>query len=338
MEKPQKINIAVVGLGYWGPNILRAFTKCSRCFVKYTCDLRKDRKAKSCEISPGSEFTTSYEKILSDEEIDAIAIVTNPKYHLQMALEALNSGKHVFVEKPMTMTVEEAKKLNLKVKSTGKTLMVGHLLEYHPGIDKIKRIISSGELGNIYYGYSTRVNLGKIRREENVLWSLAAHDISVFIYLFGGVPMSVSAFGMDYIQKGIHDVVFLNLLYPDKKIANIHISWLDPHKIRKITIAGDKKMVVFDDMNKSENVKIFDKGVSAPVYKDYRDYLSLRFGDITIPPINGTEPLMLECQQFIDCVLSGQKPRSDEDDGLNVVKILSSAQKSLESNGIRIEI
>jgi predicted dehydrogenase len=211
--------------------------------------------------------------------------------------------------------------------------MVGHLLIYHPVVDLLKEMIASGELGRIHYIYTQRVNLGVIRQDENALWSFAPHDLSVILELLNERPAVVSAHGESYIQKNIEDVVFLSLHFSDGKMANIHLSWLDPHKVRKITIVGAKKMVVFDDMEASEKLKIYDKGVGSLSYDSYGEYLSLRFGDITIPNIKMVEPLRAEAEHFIRCIESREKPKTGGRDGLEVVKILVAAQKSLRENG-----
>jgi predicted dehydrogenase len=213
--------------------------------------------------------------------------------------------------------------------------MVGHLLEYHPAVNFVKDMIDTGKLGRLYYMYTQRVNLGIVRKNENAWWSLAPHDISVICYLFGSQPVSVSAWGQCYLQNGIEDVVFATVKFNDGKMANIHCSWLDPHKIRKMTVVGSEKMATFDDMEASEKIRIWDKG--AAVKKDtvasYPEIISLRFGDIVIPKISSGEPLSLECAHFVDCVLDDKKIRSDSLDGLRVVQILEAGQKSLKNNG-----
>jgi predicted dehydrogenase len=216
--------------------------------------------------------------------------------------------------------------------------MVGHLLIYHPVVDRLKQMIASGELGRIHYIYTQRVNLGVIRQDENALLSFAPHDLSVILYLLEEKPAVVSAHGESYIQEGIEDVVFLSLRFSDGKMANIHLSWLDPHKLRKITIVGSKKMVVFDDMEVSEKLKIYDKGVGSPSYDTYGEYLSLRFGDITIPNIKMVEPLRTEAEHFIHCIELRAKPKTGGRDGLEVVRILTAAQRSLKEKGFPMEL
>jgi predicted dehydrogenase len=216
--------------------------------------------------------------------------------------------------------------------------MVGHLLIYHPVVDRLKEMIAAGDLGKILYIYTQRVNLGIIRQDENALWSFAPHDLSVILYLLGEEPEVVSAHGESYIQKGIEDVVFVSLRFPDGKMANIQLSWLDPHKLRKVTLVGSKKMAVFDDMEASEKLKIYDKGVGHPSYSTYGEYLTLRFGDITIPSIKLLEPLRTEAEHFIQCIESRKEPKTGGEDGLRVVNILVAAQQSLEKKGLPVPV
>jgi predicted dehydrogenase len=211
--------------------------------------------------------------------------------------------------------------------------MVGHLLLYHPAVGRLKELVDSGELGEVFYIYSQRVNLGKIRRDENALWSFAPHDISVILHLLGSFPESVSARGESYLRKNVEDVVFVNMKFPDRKMAQLQVSWLDPHKIRRITIVGSKKMVVFDDVQSTEKLKIFDKGASGVSYESYGDSITIRFGDIKIPHINMTEPLRAECQHFVDAIVNDKRPLTDGHDGVRVVQVLEAAQRSMENDG-----
>jgi predicted dehydrogenase len=248
------------------------------------------------------------------------------------------ADKDVLVEKPMALNTKDAEEM-LKIAGIRKRiLMVGHLLIYHPVVDRLKEMVGSGELGRLYYIYTQRVNLGVIRQDENALLSFAPHDLSVILYLLEEEPMAVTAYGESYIQKGIEDVVFLGLQFNDGKVANIHLSWLDPHKLRKITIVGSKKMVVFDDMEASEKLKVYDKGVKNLSYDTYGEYLGLRFGDITIPSIKIAEPLRAEAEHFIQSIESRKEPKTGGRDGLKVVKIVMAAQESLKKKGFPIRI
>lgn len=331
------INLGIVGLGYWGPNLLRNFAQLDGCKVKYCCDLKEDNLKRAKALCPGVEATNSFESLLDDSDVQAVVIATSAASHYKLAKQAILHDKHVFVEKPLTLDIAHAEELVQLAGQRGVKLMVGHLMEYHPAIDKLKDMIQAGDLGSIYYLYSQRVNLGQIRRDENALWSFAPHDISIVMYLLGLEPENVSARGQAYLQEGIEDVVFLNLQFPDEVMAQIQLSWLDPHKIRRTTIVGSEKMAVFDDMEPSEMIKIYDKGVvNNASYGSFGESLSLRFGDVKIPYIKMVEPLRLECQHFLDCIRDDKQPRSDGHDGLRVVKVLQAAQESLGKGGIPI--
>lgn len=333
------ITIGMIGLGYWGPNLLRNFDQLSDCRIKVCCDLDANTLAQAKQKYPYLTVTDNYKTLLSDPDIDAIVIVTPAKTHYTFAREALQSGKHVFVEKPLTLNVHHAEELVQLSEEKNQVLMVGHLMEYHPAVEKLKTLIQSGELGQIYYLYSQRVNLGKIRHDENAMWSFAPHDFSVVMYLLDAEPDNVSTRGAAYLQEGIDDVVLVNLQFPSGVMAHIQLSWLDPHKIRKTTIVGSEKMAVFDDMETTEMVKIYDKGVSQNLdYGSYGEALSLRFGDVVLPYIKMEEPLKLECQHFLDCITHHRTPRSDGRDGLRVVRILQASQESRDRNGEPVDI
>jgi len=331
------LNIAVVGLGYWGPNLLRVFynlkgVKVAKIFDKSRKNLNKYSKQYNI---PG---VSDYKKILKDGSIDAVVIATPMETHYELAKNALMAGKSVFVEKPMTLSYKEAVELNLLAKKHKKILMVGHLLEYHPALIKAKEYIDQGKAGKVFYIYSTRVNLGKIRRTENALWSLAPHDISAVLFLLKKHrPIEVSAYGADYLQKGIEDVVFVNIKFSNNVMVSIHVSWLDPHKIRKITIIGSEQMIVFDDMEPKNKIKIF-KGKNRVKFSNYADFLRLQYGTVTVPSIKMEEPLIKECSHFIHCLKTGKTPISDGKDGMQVTGILEAAQKSLKSGGRKVKL
>lgn len=337
--KKSKITLGMVGLGYWGPNLLRNFDQLSDCCVNICCDLDAGRLASAKEQYPYLMITADYNALLNDPDLDAIIIATPARTHYTFALKALQHGKHLFIEKPLTLEVQHAIELVELSEDMDRILMVGHLMEYHPAIEKLRDLIQSGELGQIHYLYAQRVNLGRIRHDENALWSLAPHDFSVAMYLLDAEPENVAARGAAYLQEGIDDVVFVNLQFPDGIMAHIQLSWLDPHKLRLTTIVGSEKMVVFDDMETTEMVKIYNKGVDHTTdYTSYGEALSPRFGDVTIPYIKMTEPLKLECQHFLDCIVSHRKPRSDGRDGLRVVRVLQAAQQSRNRNGEPVDI
>lgn len=337
------VTLGMIGLGYWGPNLLRNFARIPTCRVKVCCDLDADRLAQAKSLysaeravstsasESGVDVTKDPEDLLNDPTLQALVIATPAVTHFDLVKRAILAGKHVFVEKPMALSAKPAWYLVDLVKQAGVKLMVGHLMEYHPAVLFLKGMISRQELGDIYYLYSQRLNLGRIREDENTLWSLGPHDISMMIFLLGCLPESVSARGHAYLQKGIEDVVFLNLTFPGDVMAQIQLSWLDPQKVRRITIVGSKQMAIFDDMVPGEMVRIYDKGVDSA--SPYDGTLCLRFGDVRIPYIQMVEPLKLECEHFIDCILQGKQPRSDALDGLRVIRILEAAQKSLDSGG-----
>lgn len=335
----EQINIGVIGLGYWGPNLARTFFELDESFLHMCADVDESQLEKIKAQYPTVNTTTNIDEVLKNPEIDAVIIAASAVTHYELAKKTLLAGKHAFVEKPLALRAVEAEELVSLAKKTGKVLMVGHLLEYHPGVRAIKSYIDRGEIGEVSYLYAQRLNLGKIRKDENCLWSLAPHDIAVILYLLGKEPKSVVAVGECYLQKCIEDVVFLTLRFPKQIMANIHISWLDPHKVRKLTIVGTKKMIVFDDMESMEKIRIYDKGVGPPhYYRSYGEDLTLRFGDISIPHIEMAEPLRLECFHFLDCVRNGKKPLSSGEDGLRVVKILEAAQKSMSGGGYPVDV
>ncbi|MBE0446492.1 MAG: Gfo/Idh/MocA family oxidoreductase [Actinobacteria bacterium] len=334
------VNIGVIGYGYWGPNLVRNFEQMPGSNLVACCDLNPDNLKKVKALYPKVEVTKEVEDVLTNPSIDAVVIATSAVTHYDLAKKALQAGKHVMVEKPLTLDSDTSRDLIEIADKAGCILMVGHLLEYHPAVDYVKSLIDLGSLGDIQYLYTQRLNLGQVRKDENALWSLAPHDISIMFYLLGGKePVEVSARGESYITEGIEDVVFCSVAFNDKVMAHIHVSWLDPHKIRKITVVGNKKMAVFDDMESSEKVRIYDKGVGInPDYRAYGEDLTLRFGDITIPGIKMKEPLRAECEHFIESIQNGQRPRSDGHGGLRVVKVLEAAQVSLKSGGKPVKI
>ena len=333
------LNIAIVGTGYWGKNLVRNFATANRCILKYVCDQNEKLLAVQKRNFPSIATTIKLEEVLCDSEIDAMAIATDVPSHFFIARKALEAGKHIYVEKPLTLRASDCKVLVELAKNKGLKLMVGHLLEYHPAVDYLKAMINNGELGYPYYMYTQRVNLGIVRKNENAWWSLAPHDISIICYLLGSEPVSVAAKGQCYLQKNIEDVVFATIQFADGKIAHIHCSWLDPHKIRKMTIVGSKKMVTFDDMETTEKIRIYDKTAEINHKANtYAEFISLRFGNILIPEVKNEEPLAKECAHFVDCILDDKPILSDGNDGLRVVQILEAGQKSLKNNSIPINL
>jgi len=334
-----KLTLACVGAGNWGRNLTRTFASLPDVRLKTICDASESVLEKMSMQYPQAGITTDYSTVLDDSEIQAVVLAVPTVEHFESAHRALVAGKHVYVEKPIALSLEKARALTELAEAKDLTLMVGHLLEYHPAVDLLKKLIEEEELGDILYVYAERVNLGVVRKDENALWSLAPHDISIILYLLEEEPESVSARGACYLQKGIEDVVFANLRFSDGKMAQVQVSWLDPHKVRKLTVVGTKKMVVFDDMESSEKVRIYDKAAeqkssSEALYESYGESITLRFGDVVIPYISPAEPLKLEAQHFVSCVQSGDTPRSDGRDGMRVVRVLEAAQASLEADGV----
>ncbi len=330
------IGIAVVGAGAWGKNHIRVFSEIPNVGLKYVCDQDSSKLSSLQKAYPQAKMVGDLKPILQDPEVKGVVVASSAVSHYSLSKEAMLADKDVLVEKPMALNTGDAEEMLKIAERRKRILMVGHLLIYHPVVDRLKEMVTSGELGRLYYIYTQRVNLGVIRQDENALLSFAPHDLSVILHLLGEEPVAVTAHGESYIQKGIEDVAFLSLRFSDGKMANIHLSWLDPHKLRRITIVGSKKMAVFDDMEASEKLKVYDKGVRNLSYDTYGEYLSLRFGDITIPSIKIAEPLRAEAEHFIQCIESRKEPKTGGRDGVKVVKILMAAQESLKQKGFPV--
>jgi len=332
------IKLAVVGTGYWGKNLVRNFASMPGAELAVCCDLDKralEKIAKAYRVRTSADF----DSMLGDGSIDAIVISTPASTHYKLGEAALEAGKHVYVEKPLALKLSEGRRLVELAEKKNLRLMVGHLLLYHPAVRELKRMADSGELGDIYYVYSQRVNLGKVRSDENALWSLAPHDISVVLHLLGESPAEVLSRGASYLQPGIEDVVFTSLRFPSGRIAQVHVSWLDPHRMRKFTIVGSRKMVTFDDADAVEKIRVYDKGFETRgEYESYGDSLTLRSGDIRIPMVEMAEPLRLECEHFVECVAAGKTPLTDGREGLAVLAVLDAADKSLKSGGAAVRL
>jgi predicted dehydrogenase len=332
------LNVGIVGLGYWGPNLMRNLSRIQGIRLKYACDLDEDKRARLSGQYPETRFTGDFEELLTDSALNAVVVAAPVPAHAPLARQALQSDKDVFVEKPLALSPAAAEDLVKLAAENDRVLMVGHLLEYHPAVTRLKEIVDSGELGEVFYAYTHRLNLGIIRQNENALWSLAPHDLSISMYLLSEEPVEVQATGRSYLKNGIEDVVFGILQFSDGKIAHLHVGWLDPHKERKITVVGSEKMAVFDDMARDEKLKVYDKGVQRPEFESYGEYMNLRFGDILIPHVPNDEPLKLECEHFVECVAERKRPRSDGYSGLRVVRVLDALQRSLEAGGQAISL
>lgn len=329
------MRVAIIGAGNWGTHLVRNFCELLGEDDVIVSDHEEERLKKVKEHHPGIAVTQDFGSLLADVEIEAVVIATPVITHFALAKEALEAGKHVLVEKPIAMRVEEAKELIDLADREGRTLMVDHLLEYHLAVEEMKRWIDSGELGEIYYLYSQRVNLGVVRTEENALWSLGPHDISVFLYLLEQEPLRVSAHGKVYLQRdqGIEDVVFLSLEFANGVIAHAHLSWLDPHKIRKITLVGNRRTMVFDDMAR-EKLKVFNRRVERAV-----GGFQLYMGEAnTIELESEEEPLKRMARHFLESIKDNTEPRSDGRDGLRVLRVLAAAQRSLVEGGKPVKL
>jgi predicted dehydrogenase len=328
----------MVGYGYWGPNLVRSLDRASEAELVVACDIDEGNLERLRALYPDVSTTSDMEELLSDYDVDAVVIATSAPTHHSLAKQVLEAGLHCFVEKPLTLTSTDAEELVRLADAAGVVLMVGHLMEYHSAIEWIRDFIVGGGIGDVRYLYAQRLNLGKVRKEENAFWSLAPHDVSIALYLLGETPDRVTATGADYLQDGIHDVVFANLHFPSGKTANIHVSWLDPHKVRRLTVVGSEKMLVFDDMQGTEKVWIYDKGVEPAEALAYGEDLTLRFGDITIPHIPMQEPLVREVVHFLECCVTGATPRSNGRNGLRVVRVLEAVDESMAAGGAPVEI
>jgi predicted dehydrogenase len=338
-ESVKPVRVAIVGAGEWGANHVRTFAQLRGAELAAVCDLDEARLALVRAQYPDVRTTTSYEEVVQDPSVEAVVIASFACRHFEHARLALEAGKHVLVEKPMTLGAEEAETLVRTSGRVGRCLMAGHLLLYHPAVAKMKQLVDSAELGEPLYLYSQRLNLGRVRRDENALWSFGPHDVAIAVHLFGDEPEVVTAKGEAYLQPGIVDVVFVTLRFPQRKMAHIHLSWLDPHKTRRTTVVGSRKMVVFDDMEPTDKIRIYDKGVDVrPHAVSYEDYLHVRFGDVLIPHVGAAEPLRLECQHFLECIRTGARPLSDGVQGLQVIRVLTAAQKSMDLDGAPVSV
>jgi len=329
----KKTNIAQIGVGYWGPNLLRNMSANKNCEVKIVVDLSADRRNFVKSLYPAIETSDRISDVIEDENIDAVVIATPVASHFDLAMKCLEAGKHILVEKPMATTVKEVRQIGELAEGKGLVAMVGHTFLFNAAVRYVKTLIEIGELGDIRYIYSQRVNLGRIRNDVDALWNLAPHDISIIQYwLNDPEPLSISRFGQSYVQKGIDDVVFLNVAYPGGAMASIHVSWLDPHKIRRMTVVGSKKMVVYDDIAENK-IAIYDKGIDRMAVlgkeMDFDDPRSFSFnhrsGDVLLPKIKWEEPLKTEIEHFVDCIQNGTDCYSDANHAGKVVSILASS-------------
>ncbi|MEM1054342.1 MAG: Gfo/Idh/MocA family oxidoreductase [Bacteroidota bacterium] len=331
------VRLAQIGVGYWGRNLLRNAAAIPGAEIVAVCDRRGSALDLASRLAPRARQTDDVDSVLADPSVEAVILATETPSHADLAAQALEAGKHLFVEKPLAQSTEDAARLVALAEVHDRRLMVGHLLRYHPAYRHVERLVREGALGQIRYLYSVRVNLGIVRERENAFDSLAPHDLAIALALIPGKPVSVSATGHAYLQPGgPEDVVFASVTFEGGEIAHLHCSWLDPHKVRRTTVVGSEKMAVVDDMAGAEPVRIYDKGVGAPQaegHVPYADALKVRTGDVLIPRIDRAEPLRLEVEEFLASVREGRTPRTDGREGLAVVRLLDAARQSVAEGG-----
>jgi predicted dehydrogenase len=333
------IKLGVIGYGYWGPNLVRNFSECGVAEVRAVSDLRPERLQQLSSRYPSIRTCADHRELLDDPAIDAVAIATPVSTHFDLAMQALQAGKHVLVEKPFTATTEQGRQLILEAERRKLTLMVDHTFLYTPAVRKIKELVAAGELGSLYYYDSVRVNLGLFQHDVNVLWDLAVHDLSIMDYILGVQPQAVSATGVAHVAGQPEDVAFMTCYFENQLIAHFHVNWLAPVKIRRTLIGGANKMIVFDDLEPSEKVKVYDKGITVKEPEGvYKMLVGYRTGDMWAPQLAGTEALRAEAQHFVECVETGATPLTDGQAGLNVVRILEAAAESIRHRGQPVEL
>lgn len=336
------VRVGVVGCGYWGPNLIRNIYQLDCCDLAMICDADPQRLARVGKLYPGTTLTTSFHDVLDSSEVDAVVIATPARTHYTMTGQALAAGKHVLVEKPLAVTSPQCRELISQARQQGLVLMVGHTFLYNPALLMVKDLSHPDYLGDLFYLYSHRVNLGRVQTDVNALWSIAPHDISIALFLVGQPPDKVSAQGAYFLSDHIEDVVFLTLTFPGGVMGHIHVSWIDPSKTRKVTVVGSEKMIIYDDLADEGMVKVYDKGVKkvsngdGPQYGEFQ--YRLHSGDVHLPRIRMTEPLANECRHFIECILENKTPTSDGENGLQVVQVLEAAQRSIELQGMPIPV
>ncbi len=336
----QQVAIGVVGAGYWGPNLIRNFRAVPGFRVKYICDIDPARLEHMNRLYPDIKAVEDFEVLINDDDLDAVAIATPVSLHFELAKMSLRAGKHTFIEKPMVSSSAEGRELIDLAEEMKRTLMVGHVFIYTSAVRKIKEIVNSDDFGEIYYISARRLNLGLFQKDINVAWDLAPHDISIILHLMGRPPKSVNCQGKAHVTRGIEDVTNMSLNFYNGEFATIQSSWLDPNKIRIMTIVGSKMMIVYDDTEPLEKIKIYDKRVEVPPHYDsFAEFqYSYHYGDVHSPYLKQTEPLQVECWHFLDCIKSGARPESGGREGLEVIQILEAAQKSIGNCGGSVDI
>lgn len=336
----KEITVGVVGCGYWGPNLIRNFRSLPECKLKAVCDVSEERLRHMRALYPEVQGETDYNKLVRDSDIDAIVVATSVKHHYPMAKAALTAGKHTLIEKPLASSVEQCEELVALAKKQGLVLMVGHTFLYSPAVRKIKSIVARHDIGEIRYISARRLNLGLFQKDINVAWDLAPHDISIILYIMEEMPLSINCRGAANITPGIEDVTCMTLQFSNEKSAVIQSSWLDPKKVREMTIVGSERMIIYDDIATQEKIKIFDVHVKRPPHYDtFADFhYAYHYGDIYSPYIKQEEPLKSECQHFLDCIRNKRTPITCGVKGLEVVTILEASSASIRMNGAPVDL
>jgi predicted dehydrogenase len=341
----KQTTIGVIGCGYWGPNLLRNFSEQEEARLLWMCDLDTRRLETLARRYPSAQTTTDYRQLLSDSQLDAVVIATPVSTHYNFAREALLAGKHVLIEKPFTANIREAEELIRLAEARHLTLMVDHTFIYTGAVRKIKEVVESGELGDLLYFDSVRINLGLFQRDINVVWDLAPHDLAIMDFILDRQPLSVTATGSCHVERGIENIAYVMLRFPDEFIAHFHFNWLSPVKIRRTLIAGSRRMIVYDDIEPTEKIRIYDKGVmvtrseeAADKEAAYQTLVSYRTGDVWVPKLDSTEALNYVCREFLSAIGEKRRPLTDGQSGLRVVRLLEAAQASISQNGRRIEL
>jgi predicted dehydrogenase len=337
------IEVAIVGVGHWGPNYVRNFMGLEGAGVRYVCDIDKAAAARLQRAYPSVKIATDYRDVLDDPHVDAVVVATPAGTHYEIVRASLQQGKHVLVEKPLALSLSEGHDLAELAERGARVLMVGYTFLFNPGIRALKAIVEAGDLGDVYYLHAKRTNLGPVRYDVNAMWDLASHDLSICSYLLGRPPARVAAQGGVYLQPGVPDVAFVTMTYSDNVIGHLHVSWLDPKKTRQLTIVGSKKMAVFDDLDDTGPVRVFDKGVMRETYqREYRSFeefkLIVRGGSVLIPEVPNQEPLRNQCAHFAECIYRGTPPLTGGAFGADMIGLLLAAQASLDAGGVPVDV
>lgn len=338
LDSDPPIRVGIIGLGYWGPNLARALASTPGCELAYACDLDEDNRARLTGRYPGAVITDRFEDLLEDDTLDAIVVATGAPSHHTIGCQVLKAGKHALIEKPLALTVADARELVELAVQQDRVLMVGHLLRFHPVFEHLHDLVNSGQLGRVLYLYTNRLNFGKVRADENALWSLAPHDISLALALAGERPEEVSARGEAFLRPGVEDVVFGYLHFPSGLVAHLHVSWLDPHKRRMLTVVGSEGMAVFDDTEADRKLTVYEKASSPSRFDTWGEFQTLRSGNVLIPQVSNSEPLIQETKAFVDAIRRGSATVASGDEGLAVVEVLTALQTSLEQHGSPVRL